>query len=71
MSCFVAVFMVNLYVILRNCLRLEPICLYENEFDCLKPKLNPLKMKLSERKWNRVLENGITCIFFEIDTGMF
>ena len=29
-----------------------------------------LKMKLSERKWNRMPENEITCIFFEIDTGM-
>ena len=29
-----------------------------------------LKMKLSERKWNRMTENEITCIFFEIDTGM-
>ena len=29
-----------------------------------------LKMKLSERKWNRMHENEITCIFFEIDMGM-
>ena len=29
-----------------------------------------LKMKLSERKWNWMPENEITCIFFEIDTGM-
>ena len=29
-----------------------------------------LKMKLSERKWNRMPKNEITCIFFEIDTGM-
>ena len=28
------------------------------------------KMKLSERKWNRMPENEITCIFFEIDTGI-
>ena len=29
-----------------------------------------LKMKLSKRKWNRMPENEITCIFFEIDTGI-
>ena len=29
-----------------------------------------LKMKLSERKRNRMPENEIPCIFFEIDTGI-
>ena len=28
-----------------------------------------LKMKLSDRKWNRMPENEITRIFFEIDKG--
>ena len=36
----------------------------------LKTEIEFLKMKLSERKWNRMPENEITCIFFEIDTGM-
>ena len=36
---------------------------FENEVEFL-------KMKLSERKWNRMPENEITCIFFEIDTGI-
>ena len=39
------------------------IWLLENEVEFL-------KMKLSERKWNRMPENEITCIFFEIDKGM-
>ena len=29
-----------------------------------------LKLKFSEQKWNRKPENEITCILFEIDTGM-
>ena len=36
---------------------------FENEVEFL-------KMKLSKRKWNRMPENEITCIFFEIDTGI-
>ena len=36
----------------------------------LKTEIEFLKMKLSERKWNWMPENEITCIFFEIDTGM-
>ena len=41
----------------------KPIWSIENEVEFL-------KMKLSERKRNRMPENEITCIFFEIDTGM-
>ena len=54
---------VKLFALSTNLSARKRIWFLKNEFEFL-------KMKLSERKWNRIPENEITCIFFEIDTGM-
>ena len=54
---------VKLFALSTNLSARKRIWLLKNEFEFL-------KMKFTERKWNRMPENEITCIFFEIDTGM-